>query len=88
MNSLIPPDRPRLLVLHGDDLPPGRERMDDHPRLGEVVYTTADELPARLPGAHALLVWDLFTEALTDRSLVWVDLLFQQITKYDHQQAK
>ncbi|MFC9086277.1 D-2-hydroxyacid dehydrogenase [Nocardiopsis dassonvillei] len=77
MNSLIPPDRPRLLVLHGDDLPPGRERMDDHPRLGEVVYTTADELPARLPGAHALLVWDLFTEALASAwpkadSLAWV----------------
>ncbi|QUX29284.1 D-2-hydroxyacid dehydrogenase [Nocardiopsis akebiae] len=77
MNSLIPPDRPRLLVLHGDDLPPGRERMDDHPRLGEVVYATADELPARLPGAHALLVWDLFTEALASAwpkadSLSWV----------------
>ncbi|PDP87653.1 hydroxyacid dehydrogenase [Glycomyces fuscus] len=77
MNSLTPPDRPRLLVLHGDDLPPGRERMDDHPRLGEVVYATADELPARLPGTHALLVWDLFTEALASAwpkadSLAWV----------------
>jgi phosphoglycerate dehydrogenase-like enzyme len=51
--------------------------MDDHPRLGEVVYATADELPARLPGAHALLVWDLFTEALASAwpkadSLGWV----------------
>lgn len=71
------PERPRLLVLRGDDLPPGHERIDDHPGLGEVVYTTADELSARLPGADALLVWDLFTEALSSAwpkadSLGWV----------------
>ncbi|MBR8741094.1 D-2-hydroxyacid dehydrogenase [Nocardiopsis sp. MG754419] len=58
------PERPRLLVLHGEDLPPGHERLDDHPGLGEVVYTTADGLSAALPGTDALLVWDLFTEAL------------------------
>lgn len=51
--------------------------MDDDPRLGGVVYATADELPARLPGAHVLLVWDLFTEALASAwskadSLDWV----------------
>ncbi len=51
--------------------------MDDDPRLGEVVYATADELPSRLPGAHVLLVWDLFTEALASAwskadSLDWV----------------
>ncbi|WP_285729063.1 D-2-hydroxyacid dehydrogenase [Nocardiopsis sp. ATB16-24] len=77
MNSPVPHDRPRVLVLHGDDLPPGHERMDDDPRLGGVVYATADELPARLPGAHVLLVWDLFTEALASAwskadSLDWV----------------
>ena len=66
MNSAAPspPDRPRLLILHGGDLPPGRERIDGHPGLGEVVYTTADELAARLPGTHFLFVWDLFSEAL------------------------
>ena len=71
------PDRPRLLVLRGDDLPPGHERIDAHPGLGEVVYATADELSAKLPGTDALLVWDLFTEALSDSwakadSLRWV----------------
>ena len=58
------PERPRLLVLHGEDLPPGHERLDDHPGVGEVVYTDAEGLSAALPGADALLVWDLFTEAL------------------------
>ncbi|MFE1166157.1 D-2-hydroxyacid dehydrogenase [Nocardiopsis sp. NPDC058789] len=71
------PERPRLVVLRGADLPPGHERIDDHPGLGEVVYATADELPASLPGADVLLVWDLFTEALSDSwskadSLKWV----------------
>ncbi|MBQ1081851.1 MULTISPECIES: D-2-hydroxyacid dehydrogenase [unclassified Nocardiopsis] len=71
------PERPRLVVLRGEDLPPGHERIDDHPRLGEVVYATADELSATLPGADVLLVWDLFTEALADSwskadSLKWV----------------
>ncbi|WP_304452738.1 D-2-hydroxyacid dehydrogenase [Nocardiopsis sp. YSL2] len=71
------PDRPRLLVLHGGDLPPGHERIDADPRLGEVVYTTADGLDAALPGTHALLVWDLFSEALAASwpkadSLTWV----------------
>ncbi|WP_159941578.1 MULTISPECIES: D-2-hydroxyacid dehydrogenase [unclassified Nocardiopsis] len=70
-------DRPRLLVLHGDVLPPGRERLDGDPRLGGVAYATAEELPARLPGTHVLLVWDLFTEALVSAwpkadSLAWV----------------
>ncbi|WP_306371281.1 D-2-hydroxyacid dehydrogenase [Nocardiopsis sp. CC223A] len=66
MNSAVPspPDHPRLLILHGDDLPPGRERIDGHPGLGEVVYATADDLSAKLPGTHFLLVWDLFSEAL------------------------
>lgn len=71
------PQRPRLVVLRGEDLPPGHERIDDHPGLGEVVYATADELSATLPGADVLLVWDLFTEALADSwskadSLKWV----------------
>ncbi|MFD6948884.1 hydroxyacid dehydrogenase [Nocardiopsis sp. TSRI0078] len=77
MNRFTSPNSPRVLVLHGGDLPPGHERMDDDPRLGEVVYTTADELPAKLPGTHVLLVWDLFTEALASAwpeadSLAWV----------------
>ncbi|CAL9481194.1 Glyoxylate_hydroxypyruvate reductase A [Nocardiopsis dassonvillei] len=79
MNSAAPspPDRPRLLILHGDDLPPGRERIDGHPGLGGVAYTTAADLSARLPGAHILLVWDLFSEALAAAwpkadALTWV----------------
>ncbi|WP_017604091.1 D-2-hydroxyacid dehydrogenase [Nocardiopsis alkaliphila] len=64
-NTVFAPERPRLLVLHGEDLPPDHERLDDHPGLGEVVYTTADGLSAALPGTDALLVWDLFTEALS-----------------------
>lgn len=71
------PDQPRLLVLHGDDLPPEHERITNDHRLGEVVYTTADGLSAKLPGTHALLVWDLFSEALAAAwpkadSLNWV----------------
>ncbi|WP_017572842.1 D-2-hydroxyacid dehydrogenase [Nocardiopsis halotolerans] len=77
MNRFTPPDRPRVLVLHGDALPPGLARMEDDPRIGEVVLATADELPAKLPGTHVLLVWDLFTEALASAwsradSLTWV----------------
>ncbi|MGW9350847.1 D-2-hydroxyacid dehydrogenase [Nocardiopsis flavescens] len=66
MNSAAPspPDRPRLLILHGDDLPPGRERIEGHPGLGGVAYTTADGLSAALPGTDILFVWDLFSEAL------------------------
>lgn len=56
---------PALVVLHGRDLPPGHERIDGHPGLGAIRYATADTLPAALPGAQYLLVWDLFTEALT-----------------------
>lgn len=64
-------------MLHGGELPPGHGRVDDDPRLGGVVYATAEELPAKLPGAHVLLVWDLFSEALASAwpradSLTWV----------------
>ncbi|GAB3210959.1 D-2-hydroxyacid dehydrogenase [Marinactinospora thermotolerans] len=55
---------PNLVVLHGADLPPGRERIDAHPGLGSVRYATADRLAEALPGATALLIWDLFSEAL------------------------
>ncbi|MFC3998018.1 D-2-hydroxyacid dehydrogenase [Nocardiopsis sediminis] len=56
---------PRLVVLHGDDLPPGHEAYDSDPRLGGVDYVTADRLAEALPGADALFVWDLFSEAVT-----------------------
>ncbi|WP_017611090.1 D-2-hydroxyacid dehydrogenase [Nocardiopsis xinjiangensis] len=79
MNSFAPsaPNHPRLLVLTGEEPPPRRERIDGEPRLGEVVYATADDLEAKLPGADALLVWDLFSEALASAfgkadSLRWV----------------
>nr|WP_156000908.1 D-2-hydroxyacid dehydrogenase [Streptomonospora sp. PA3] len=50
--------------MHGGDLPPGHRRLDTHPRLAPVRYATADRLGEVLPGAHALFVWDLFSEAL------------------------
>ncbi|PSK86889.1 phosphoglycerate dehydrogenase-like enzyme [Murinocardiopsis flavida] len=67
----------QLVVLHGADLPPGSERIDADPRLAGVRYTTAEHLGDALPGAHALLVWDLFSEALAAAwpkadSLRWV----------------
>ncbi|WP_028648110.1 D-2-hydroxyacid dehydrogenase [Nocardiopsis sp. CNT312] len=77
MNSPNAPQRPRLLVLQGDEPPPGHERIDGHPGLGEVVYTTADGLASQLPGTDVLLVWDLFSEALASSwpkadTLAWV----------------
>lgn len=78
MNSSVPsaPRKPRLLLLHGEELPPGSDHFDD-PRLGEVVHATADDLSAKLPGTDVLLVWDLFSEALATGwpkadSLTWV----------------
>ncbi|WP_236700341.1 D-2-hydroxyacid dehydrogenase [Allosalinactinospora lopnorensis] len=58
------PQQPHLVVLHGKDLPPGHERIDADPRLASVRYATADRLPEALPGAQALFVWDLFSEAV------------------------
>ncbi|GHD25020.1 D-2-hydroxyacid dehydrogenase [Nocardiopsis kunsanensis] len=79
MNSSAPsaPNSPRLVVLTGEEPLPRPERIDDEPRLGEVVHVTADELGTALPGADALLVWDLFSEALAEAfpeadSLRWV----------------
>ncbi|RCV54005.1 D-2-hydroxyacid dehydrogenase [Marinitenerispora sediminis] len=60
-----PPDSVTLVVLHGADLPPGRERFEGVPGVGPVRYATADVLADALPGAHALFVWDLFSEAVT-----------------------
>ncbi len=61
-----PPDSGTVVtVLHGDDLPPGHETIDADPRLGAVRYATVDQLPEALSGAHALFVWDLFSEAVT-----------------------
>ncbi|WP_017539824.1 D-2-hydroxyacid dehydrogenase [Nocardiopsis halophila] len=75
--STADPSAPALVVLHGGETPPGRERIDHHPGLAEVRYATAEQLPEALPGARVLLVWDLFTEALTDAwdkadALEWV----------------
>ncbi|QBI56579.1 D-2-hydroxyacid dehydrogenase [Streptomonospora litoralis] len=66
MTSANPPhtDPVNLVVLHGDDLPPGGERFDADPRLASVRHATADTLGEVLPGAQALFVWDLFSEAL------------------------
>ncbi|GAA3736632.1 phosphoglycerate dehydrogenase-like enzyme [Spinactinospora alkalitolerans] len=68
---------PHLVVLHGDDLPPNRDRIDADPRLASVRYATADRLAEALPGARALFVWDLFSEAVAAAwpkadSLRWV----------------
>ncbi|MDA0567701.1 D-2-hydroxyacid dehydrogenase [Streptomonospora sp. S1-112] len=58
------PQPVHLAVLHGDDLPPGHAALDSDPRLASVRYATADTLGEVLPGATALFVWDLFSEAL------------------------
>ncbi|MDS1271776.1 D-2-hydroxyacid dehydrogenase [Lipingzhangella sp. LS1_29] len=60
-----PPGRPNLVVLHAGQTPPGIDPVDRDPRLASVRYATAEELPEVLPGAEALFVWDLFSEALT-----------------------
>ncbi|GAA3759625.1 D-2-hydroxyacid dehydrogenase [Salinactinospora qingdaonensis] len=57
-------DSPHLVVLHGADLPPRPELFTADPRVGPVSYTTADHLPDVLPGARALFVWELFSEAV------------------------
>ncbi|GAB3445978.1 D-2-hydroxyacid dehydrogenase [Streptomonospora sediminis] len=65
MTPPTPPTPPQTnLVVLGDDRPPGSERLDADPRLASVRYATADRLGEALPGAHALFVWDLFSEAL------------------------
>ncbi len=97
MNSPVPsaPRKPRLLILHGEELPPERGRFDDS-RLGEVVHATAGDLAAKLPGTDVLLVWDLFSEALISAwskadSLTWVhaattgvdNLMFPELVNSD-----
>ncbi|WP_394353833.1 D-2-hydroxyacid dehydrogenase [Nocardiopsis mwathae] len=62
--SAAPRPAPHLVILHGDTLPPGHERIDADPRLASVRYATADRLAEVLPGAHALFVWDLFSTAV------------------------
>ncbi|WP_243742724.1 D-2-hydroxyacid dehydrogenase [Actinorugispora endophytica] len=57
-----PPD---LVVLHAGEPPPGMDAVEKDPRVGSVRHATAAELPRALPGADALLVWDLFSDALT-----------------------
>ncbi|ASU81623.1 D-2-hydroxyacid dehydrogenase [Nocardiopsis gilva YIM 90087] len=62
--SAAPRPAPHLVILHGDTLPPGHERIDADPRLASVRYATADRLDEVLPGAQVLLVWDLFSTAV------------------------
>lgn len=72
------PSRPTdLVVLHAGDMPPGIAAVADEPRLTSIRYATAEQLPEALPGANALFVWDLFSEALAGAwgkadSLEWV----------------
>ncbi len=49
-------------MLHSDDRPPHLEQHAD--ALASITYATADELPAKLQGADALLVWDFTSDAL------------------------
>ncbi|MGQ0483374.1 MAG: D-2-hydroxyacid dehydrogenase [Pseudonocardia sp.] len=49
-------------MLHSADRPPHLEQYADP--LASITYATADELPAKLPGADALLVWDFTSDAL------------------------
>ncbi|WP_433419291.1 D-2-hydroxyacid dehydrogenase [Microtetraspora malaysiensis] len=51
-----------LTFLHGDDLPPARDRL--HDLAGEVRYARGAELGDALPGSDALLLWDSFSPAL------------------------
>jgi len=53
---------PRVVVLHSTDRPP---RLDERiAGRASLSYATADQLPARLPGADVLLTWDFTSDAL------------------------
>jgi phosphoglycerate dehydrogenase-like enzyme len=53
---------PNVVVLHSADRPPCLdERIAGRATLR---YATADQLPARLPGADVLLTWDFTSDAL------------------------
>lgn len=54
--------RPTVVVLVGDTPPD----MPDAGDLAELRYVTAEELPAALPGADALFVWDFLSTAVAD----------------------
>lgn len=65
--------RPKLVVLTSPgapDLPNAREVE----ALSEVFYASADQLPATLPGAQILLVWDFFSTALRNAWQYTADL--------------
>jgi phosphoglycerate dehydrogenase-like enzyme len=53
---------PRVVVLHSTDRPP---HLDERiAGRASISYATADQLPARLPGADVLLTWDFTSDAL------------------------
>jgi len=55
------PNRPVVVVLHGEDRPPG---IGPAGEIAEVRYATGHDLAASLPGADVLFVWDFLSPAL------------------------
>ncbi|WHS35841.1 D-2-hydroxyacid dehydrogenase [Auritidibacter ignavus] len=69
LTILVPSDRE-----HPSPVPAGLERIEDR---AEVRLSTAEQLPEKLPGAHGLLLWDFFSDALqnawhTTEHLQWI----------------
>ncbi|WGH92682.1 D-2-hydroxyacid dehydrogenase [Auritidibacter ignavus] len=69
LTILVPSDRE-----HPIPVPAGLERIEDR---AEVRLSTAEQLPEKLPGAHGLLLWDFFSDALqnawhTTEHLQWI----------------
>jgi phosphoglycerate dehydrogenase-like enzyme len=60
-NRLVTPRQPAVLVLRDETWPPG---MAAAARLADIRYTTEAELPADLPGADVLFLWNFRSSAL------------------------
>lgn len=54
---------PTVVVLHGGTPPPVMDRIE---QIASVRYATEPELPAALPGADVLFVWDFRSDAVAE----------------------